>query len=301
MSRPVHALALVLLVPLGASRSQAQDAPSGTSPPAAAAHAPLPPLPPPAGERVPVVPRRVSPSIAHATSDGNKALLAGRAQDARKIYTDAQVKAPELPELEYDRGLASLYAGDLDAAAQAFDHAPQMSASAPAGKGGKPTPVPPELTADSYFNAGHVAWRKEDVAGAVQRWAQLVAQDPGAKDARRNLELALRLLEEQQQQQQQQKQKQDDKKDQDKPKDQDKQKDQKPKDDQGPKDPKEKGGGGEKPQPQQPSDAGQRPGELSKEQAEQILASLGNDEKQALKAKLDKQAKAVGSPAGKPW
>lgn len=74
------------------------------------------------------------------------------------------------------------------------------------------------LSAAARFNLGNTLLQRQDYAGAVQAYREALRAEPGAADVRRNLELALRALQEQQQQQQQQdqqqKQNQKDKKDQ---------------------------------------------------------------------------------------
>jgi len=63
------------------------------------------------------------------------------------------------------------------------------------------------LSAAARFNLGNTLLQRQDYAGAVQAYREALRAEPGAADVRRNLELALRALQQQQQQQQDQDQK----------------------------------------------------------------------------------------------
>ncbi|HET8948608.1 MAG TPA: hypothetical protein VFQ07_16625, partial [Candidatus Polarisedimenticolia bacterium] len=119
---------------------------------------------------------------------------------------------------------------------------------------------------------GNALMMKGELQPAVDAYVQALKMEPHDQDAKRNLELALRLLEKQKQQQQQQ---------QDQPPDQQNQKQPpqpQPNDKQKPDDKK---------QPQQ-----QKPGEMSQDEAKQILDALRESEKESLK----KHAQASAPP-----
>jgi Ca-activated chloride channel family protein len=61
----------------------------------------------------------------------------------------------------------------------------------------------------SRFNLGNSLYQKQDFRGAVKAYRDALRVSPGAEDARRNLELALRALREQEQQKKQQEQQRD--------------------------------------------------------------------------------------------
>src|SRR4029079_19461569 len=62
------------------------------------------------------------------------------------------------------------------------------------------------LAQPSRFNLGNTLFQKQDYKGAIQAYRDALHLAPGDLDTRRNMELALRALEEQQRQQQQQQQ-----------------------------------------------------------------------------------------------
>ncbi len=65
------------------------------------------------------------------------------------------------------------------------------------------------VAASSRFNLGNSLYQKQDYRGAVAAYRDALSIAPGAEDARRNLELALRALKEQERRQKQQQQQQD--------------------------------------------------------------------------------------------
>ncbi len=88
------------------------------------------------------------------------------------------------------------------------------------------------LAEPSRFNLGNSLYQKQDFRGAVKAYRDALRLSPGAEDARRNLELALRALREQEEQQKRQQeqqsrdQKQPDQKQQERQQKQDRQQDQ---------------------------------------------------------------------------
>ena len=290
----IRRLALVALTAALAATAIAQQAPppapGGGDPNPAAA--PPPPTPPPTGPREGVTPRRVDGAVARDAEAGTKALLDQRPAEAMVRYDQAQVKAPDVAELAYNRGLAALLAGKTDDARRSFELAQKLRDEQSKAD---PTHAPSQLLdEDSRFNDGHAALQGEDLKGAVQRWASVVQADGSAGDARKNLELALRLLQiqEQQKQQQQQQQQQQNQENQD----------QQPQ-------PQKPDEGEQQPQPQepepkegeQPQEPEERPGEMTKDQAEQLLDALEAAEKQGMQEKQDEKAKRARPASGKIW
>jgi len=119
------------------------------------------------------------------------------------------------------------------------------------------------LAAPARYNLGNTLFQKQDYPGAIKAYRDTLRVDPNDEETRRNLELALRKLQEQQQQQEQ---KQKDENDQQDEKDQDQQQDQKGDQDQdGQQDEKQQQDG----QDQQKSPPSPNPKPKSKEQQEQ--------------------------------
>ena len=115
------------------------------------------------------------------------------------------------------------------------------------------------LAAPARYNLGNTLFQKQDYPGAIKAYRDTLRVDPNDEATRRNLELALRKLQEQQQQQQQE-QKQKDENDQQDEKDQDQQQDQQQ---------DQKGDQDQDGQDQQKSPPSPNPKPKSKEQQEQ--------------------------------
>ena len=136
--------------------------------------------------------------------------------------------------------------------------------------------LPQRQQADVLHNLGNVAMKQKDYRAAVEAYEESLIRNPQNEGTRYNLVLAQRLLKQQEQQQkdnkqqqnkqdQQQQQQQDKQKDKQDPKKQDQQQNAQQKQDD-----KQQGG-----KPAEP-----RPGQMSKEQAEQLLNSFRSDDEQ---------------------
>lgn len=132
----------------------------------------------------------------------------------------------------------------------------------------------PQQQAGVLHNLGNVAMKKKDYQSAVQSYEEALLRNPEDENTRYNLALAQKLLQQNKNNNNNQQQKQDPNKDKNKDKQQQKQdpkqdpSQDKNKPDQKPQQNKDKQG--------QPNE--QRSGELSKEQAEQILRSFRTDD-----------------------
>ena len=203
--------------------------------------------------------------VASRNNAGNQKYEEKKYDEALRLYTDAQALKPSAPELHYNIGNVLFRKGELDKAIEEYMRA-QSGAD-------------PRLQQAAQYNRGNALLQQGKAQDAVNAYVQALRLDPKDAEAKRNLELALRLLEEQKKQQQQQPQqnqdqKQDPKQDQQPQKPQDKQE---PK----PAEPKE-------PKPDDKKDEEKRPGQMSEEEARQILQALRDNEKDEVK----KHAKA---------
>jgi len=150
------------------------------------------------------------------------------------------------------------------------------------------------LAAPSRFNLGNALYQKQDYRGAIQAYRDALRLSPDDLDARRNLELALRALKEQEEQKKRQ-QNQQDQKDQDKkpPKPQDqKSGDQQKKDQTSRSEPPKS------PEQKQDERFRQETG-MPKERAMQLLDALQQNEKAEQKKLL--QAKRAEKKGTKDW
>ena len=150
------------------------------------------------------------------------------------------------------------------------------------------------LAGPSRFNLGNALFQKQDYRGAVQAYRDALHLAPDDLDARRNLEMALRALKEQEEQKK--KQEQNDKKDQKDQKKDEKQPDQK----QGDQQKKDQGKPEAQKSPEQRQDERfrQETG-MPKERAMQLLDALQQNEKAEQKKLL--QAKRAAKKGTKDW
>lgn len=218
------------------------------------------------------------------TEQGRDAFQRGNHPEALKSFEAAAQARPEDPRARFNVGAGLYKNGRYDEAGTLFKALGQ-DARAP-------------LSAAARFNLGNALLQRQDYAGAVQAYREALRAEPGAPDVRRNLELALRALQEQKQQQQQQQ----DQKNQQDPKDQkDQQQGQKDKQQQQQQQ-KQQGGQGAQNPPRSPEqreqERWQREAGMPKERALQLLQALQQNEQAQQKKLMAQKAK---KREGKDW
>jgi tetratricopeptide (TPR) repeat protein len=196
---------------------------------------------------------------ASKNNDGNRLYQQKKYDDALKMYFDAQASRPEAPQLHYNIGNVLFRKKEYDKAVEEYLRAQ----AAP----------DPALSQAANFNRGNALLMQGRPEDAIKAYVQALRARPDDTDAKRNLELALRLLEQKKKQQQQQKQ-------QDKNQDQNKNPQQQPQQ-----------GEGSGPPPRQ-----KKPGEMTEEEARQVLEALQQEEKEGIK----KHAKAMAGDRREP-
>ena len=216
-------------------------------------------------------------SAARKNNEGNRLYDQKQYDEALKMYVDAQATRPQAPELHYNIGNVLFRKGEYDKAAEEY-------LRAQAGKD-------PALAEAATFNRGNAYLAQKKLQQAVSSYVQALRADPGDQDAKRNLELALRLMQEQKKQQQQQNQKQDQKQDQ---KPQDKNDASKPQDQNQDKN-QDQARPGDDRKPPKP-----KPGEMTEEEARRILEALRQEEKEGIKKHVQAQAPQDRTPE-KDW
>ncbi len=117
--------------------------------------------------------------------EGNREYEAKAYDEALAAYTEAQVPAPDAPELHYDLGNVLYRKGNFEGAENAYR---RSLTTAPSG-----------FAPDASYNLGNALYRAERYDEAVSAYRRTLEARPGDADARRNLELALRALEAQKQ------------------------------------------------------------------------------------------------------
>ena len=120
------------------------------------------------------------------TEEGNERYLEGDYEQALRAYTEAQVAEPSAPELYYDIGNVLYRQGDYEGAAEAYTQA-LLSA---------PETLEPRVA----FNLGNARFMQQEFGEALKAYRRSLEIDPVDADAKRNFELALRALQQQQQQ-----------------------------------------------------------------------------------------------------
>lgn len=149
----------------------------------------------------------------------------------------------------------------------------------------------PKLASKAYYDLGNIFYNQKNYAQSIAMYKDALRRNPDDDQARQNLRLAQKQLQNQQNQQQNQDNKQDNKDQQKQNQDQNKEKNKNGQDQQKPDNQQQK-------QPQQPPKNG-----MSKENAEQILQTMQNEEKNTQdkvnKAKMQ-QIKG-GRRTGKQW
>jgi tetratricopeptide (TPR) repeat protein len=126
-------------------------------------------------------------SPAALNAQGNEAYAQQDYAAALDAYTSAGAADPLLAEPQYNAASVHYRQSDYGQAGAALDGALVHSGE--------------ELAPAGNYNLGNARFRAEDYAGAVEAYKQALRLNPGDADAKVNLELALRKLQENQQEQ----------------------------------------------------------------------------------------------------
>ena len=124
------------------------------------------------------------------TEKGNRLYLKGEQEPALTEYQKAQASVPEAPQLHYDIGNVLYRQENWAGAAEAYEHALGVAG--------------PELSARAAYNLGNALFHDEKYDEAVKAYTRALRGVPGDGDAKHNLEMALRALEQQKKQPKQQ-------------------------------------------------------------------------------------------------
>ena len=142
------------------------------------------------------------PTPAQVNNSGHEPYLGGDYASALETYQDAQHRAPESGEPHYNSGNALYRTGEYEEASQSYDESLQHA-------GG-------ELRSRGLFNRGNAAFQQEQYPEAVEAYEEVLRMNPDDLDAKHNLELALRRMSpEDEQQQEEQQDEQEDEQEQD--------------------------------------------------------------------------------------
>ena len=204
---------------------------------------------------------------------GNAAMKAGKAEDALAHYDQAVKKLSADAGAHFDRGAALYALSRFDEAGQEFLRATEAK--------------DPALKASAFYNLGNAFFKKEKFKEAVSAYTRTLGLKPDDKQAKWNLEIALKKQKEEEKKQQDKKdqddknkdQKKDDKQDKDK-KDQQDKKDQKKDDKQDKKDQSQKDKQDQQKQDQQqPKPQPEKPQQNEEQQIQSVLDNLERSQK----------------------
>ncbi len=115
--------------------------------------------------------------------EGNEAFVRGDFSEALESYNKAEVDSPDEPEPYYNTGNALIRRQENEDAARHLQQALKTA--------------DPELAANAAFNLGNAHYELGDFDAAAAAYIESLRLDPGAPDAKHNLELALQRVAEQ--------------------------------------------------------------------------------------------------------
>jgi Ca-activated chloride channel family protein len=179
--RTLHAMAFALTLPLAAPMAVAPATPA----PYVQMQAPAAQTAPDPG---PVLSLEKLPAEA---LQANRAYNEGRYDEALKLYTRALERYPDLIELHYNIGNTYVKLGDPARAKAAYERFLALNKSA-------------EHASQAYYNLGNVGLMAQDAQAAKEMYKEALRKNPSNADAKWNLEVLNKLMEEQEKQQQQQ-------------------------------------------------------------------------------------------------
>ena len=137
------------------------------------------------------------PTPAQVNNSGHEAYLNGDYASALESYQGAQGRAPKSGEPHYNSGNALYRTEEYEKALQSYDESLRHA-------GG-------ELRSRGFFNRGNTAFQQEQYPEAVEAYEEVLRMNPDDEDAKHNLELALKQIppDEQEEEEQQDEEEQD--------------------------------------------------------------------------------------------
>jgi len=127
------------------------------------------------------------PADANDTRDGIAAYDKGDFEQALKHFTDAQLNAPDKPEILYNVADAYYKTGNFDAAAEHYKQVLETDDV--------------QLKRNALYNLGNAEFRRGKAKEAIGHYEAALAIDPDDRQTKENLAFVKKVLEQQQQQQ----------------------------------------------------------------------------------------------------
>jgi Ca-activated chloride channel homolog len=220
-------------------------------------------------------------SAASYNNQGNRAYEEGKYTEAQENYRSAHQLNPDLPQPYYNAGNTYHRQDNLKSAVAQAEQAIRT---------GKRT-GDSEVLQQAYYNQGNNFFAGQNFGPAIEAYKDSLRLKPDDADAKNNLELALKMQQQQQQQSQQQQQgggqqPQQGQQGGQPPPPQQGQGQGNPQQQPGGGQPQDQPGGGSQSQPDQQPQSGQSSGELTPQEAQQLLDALGQNS-QTLQERLD--------------
>ena len=216
---------------------------------------------------------------------GNRFYRDGRFDEALTEYRGAQVLAPELAALAFNAGNALFRKGELPDAIREYGNAALSDDVA--------------MSSAALYNAGNAFLQAGQIDAAVEAFKGALKLDPDDQDAKHNLEVALELLEQQQQNQDQQGEEQENQDEQEQQDEEQENQEQQNQDEQEQQD-EEQEEQGDQDQQGQEEQQEQEQQTMSQEEAERLLDAI-EDAEEELQAKLRAARAGKREKVDKDW
>jgi Ca-activated chloride channel family protein len=128
-------------------------------------------------------------SLASKNKKGNRLYAEGNYEEAEKAYLEAEAKDPDRPEILYNLGNALIKQNKLEEGIGALRRSRSKEDQ--------------KTEENSWFNTGNAFFLMGNFKNSSEAYIQALKLNPADKDAKHNLELALKKLEQKEQQQSQ--------------------------------------------------------------------------------------------------
>ncbi|OQX06513.1 MAG: hypothetical protein BWK80_50635 [Desulfobacteraceae bacterium IS3] len=128
-------------------------------------------------------------SAADPAREGLKAYRKGDYEKSLKLFIDAQLEAPDKPEILYNVGNAYYKTGDFESAQKNYSQAVKTQN--------------PSLRQKTLYNLGNCNYRKGDYEAAVKNYEESLKLSPNDEQAKQNLEFVKTVMAQKKQEQKQ--------------------------------------------------------------------------------------------------
>lgn len=220
-------------------------------------------------------------------TEGNKLYEKGEFSEAEVRYRKAETEKGNAFISKFNLGDAMFKQQRYEEAAAAFGQLPALTEDK-------------KQKAAAYHNLGNSLLKTKKYQESVDAYKQALRNDPKDEDTKYNLSYARRMLQQQQEQQKQDQDKKDDKKEDNKDDQQQQNKDDQKKDDKN-KDQQQQQQQDQDKEGEKDEQKQQKPNEISREDAERMLESINQDEKDVRDRMEQQKVKVQKGKVEKDW